>query len=94
MIDSSKQEGNAFVALPTPVHCVDVRELRMLALQSLVSLANLFELTDTELVDEAGSILYNHGLDRGETGALLVAFDSLSADEFKEMHLRAFRNPS
>lgn len=55
--------------------------LRAAALQSLVSVANLFELTDAELADEAQSILGYHGLGQDEAGALLVAFNDLSCDE-------------
>ena len=58
-----------------------VTTLRAAALQSLVSVANLFELTDSELVSEAQSILGHHGLAQDEAGALLVAFNDLSADE-------------
>jgi hypothetical protein len=58
-----------------------VTAARAAALQSLVSVTNLFELTDVELVDEAQSILGHHGLAQDEAGALLVAFNDLSCDE-------------
>lgn len=52
------------------------------ALQSLVSIANAFEMDADETAAEAANVCWHHGLAVDEAGPLLVAFNDLSADEF------------
>lgn len=60
------------------------------ALQSLVSIANAFELADEELVSEAIQVCGHHGLAADEAGPLLAAFDSLTADDFAALAREAY----
>lgn len=88
--------AQALQGLPQTPFILDMHQHRVVllargaALQSLVSISNSFELTDEELASEALQVCSHVGLAAAEAGPLLVAFNSLSADDFAALASEAY----